>query len=229
MTVRVAANDREGALRTYQSSFAMVAAISMSVLLLASTLVWVIPWHRWMHLSSVSDRQAAEIVLVFGAYIVATQQCGVLESGYRCDGNFALATLWLTILRLLEALLACVVCLLTGNLLGMAFAYLTTRIVGTLFFGLFLRRKSPWLRLGRRPNTLGGPQEPRGSGVGIYGPSARLRHQPPRLYHTSGCFARSTRGYFFLHPSHSDSPQFSSSERRGLEPLAGTFRCLRSR
>jgi O-antigen/teichoic acid export membrane protein len=154
MTVRVAAGDKEGALRTFQSSFALVAAVAAAIILLASMSVWSIPWQRWLHLSSVSSHQAAAIVLVFGAYVLAWQQGGVLESGFRCDGNFAVAIFWLSMLRLAENLLASLVGILTGNLLWMATTYLVTRTAGTLAFGLLLRRKSPWLHLGVRHVSL---------------------------------------------------------------------------
>ena len=148
MTARVAAGDREGALRTFQSSWTLLLVLSLAVLLVASVLVWWIPWREWMHLSSLSSHRAAGVILVFASYIVVSQQCGILESGYRCDGNFALGTALGTLLRLLETALGLGVGLSTGNILLAACAYLATRIAGTFGYGLVLRRKSPWLALG---------------------------------------------------------------------------------
>ncbi len=148
MTFRVASGDRTGALETFQSSFALVAAVSLAVLMVAACTVWWIPWQHWLHLSSLSNSQAAAIIFTFGAFVIAGQQCGVLESGYRCDGNFVFGALWLVILRLVENVLACFVGFLSGNLLWMALTFLVVRAIGTLCFGFRLSRKSPWLHLG---------------------------------------------------------------------------------
>jgi O-antigen/teichoic acid export membrane protein len=148
MTVRVARGDRQGALETFQSSWALLLLVSAAVLLAVSSIVWWIPWQRSMHLSSLSDRQAAEALLVLATYSLIGQQCGIIESGYRCDGNFATGTFWATILRLVETVLATIAGILTGSLVFVALAYLVARSFGALAYGLLLRQTSPWLPLG---------------------------------------------------------------------------------
>src|ERR1700738_1380847 len=44
MTVRVAAGDREGALKTFQSSWALLLYLSLAVFLVVASLVWWFPW-----------------------------------------------------------------------------------------------------------------------------------------------------------------------------------------
>src|SRR5260370_4059120 len=154
MTMRVAAGDREGALRTFQSSWALLTSVSIVMMLLASATVWWIPWQRWVRLSSVSSLQAVTIMLILGAYVIVGQQNNVAESGYRCDGNFATGIRWLTILRLVEAVLATIVALLGGSLLSVALTYLAARSLGSLGYGLLLRHKSPWLHFGIRHARL---------------------------------------------------------------------------
>src|SRR5258708_558864 len=87
MTMRVAAGDREGAVRTFQSSWALLTSVSIAMLLMASATVWWIPWQRWLKLSSVSSLQAATIMIILATYVVVGQQNNVAESGYRLDGN----------------------------------------------------------------------------------------------------------------------------------------------
>jgi O-antigen/teichoic acid export membrane protein len=133
-----------------------------------------------MHLSSLSDRQAAGVVLAFGTYIIFGQQCGIIESGYRCDGNFATGTFWGTMLRLVETLLATLSGILAGSLLTAALTYAAVRALGAFGYGLLLRRKSPWLSLGlqharsRRIRQLLAPALgfmalPLGNAIGIQG------------------------------------------------------------
>jgi O-antigen/teichoic acid export membrane protein len=150
MSMRVAANDKAGALQTFQSSWVLVTAVSTATLLLAALSVRWVPWQPWLRLSSVSSPQAAIIVLVLAAWVVVAQQNGVTESGYRCDGNFATGTLLMTVQRLAEVSLATAVALLGGNLLAVAFTYLAVRCLGTVVYALLLRHRSPWIRYGFR-------------------------------------------------------------------------------
>jgi len=154
MTMRVAAGDREGALRTFQSSWALLTSVSIVMMLLASATVWWIPWQHWLKVSSVSSLQAATIMIILGAYVVVGQQNNVAESGYRCDGNFATGILWLVLLRVIETILTTMVALLGGSLLSVALTYLAIRSLGSLAYSLLLRHKSPWLRFGIRHARL---------------------------------------------------------------------------
>ncbi len=148
MTGRVARGDRKGALETFQSSWALLLVVSAVVLLAASALVWWIPWRQWMHLASLSNRQAAGIILVLGTWVIVSQQGGIIESGYRCDGNYATGAFWGTMLRLVETALATMAGVWTGSVFSAALTYLGARSLGTLAYGVLLRRKSPWLSLG---------------------------------------------------------------------------------
>jgi O-antigen/teichoic acid export membrane protein len=148
MSMRVAAGDRKAALETFQSSWVFVTAVSSVILLLALIFVWWIPWQPWLKLSSVSSRQAAELISVLGAYVVLSQQNGIAESGYRSDGHFATGTFWMAILRFVEAAVAAIVAVLHGDLLAVASTYLLVRCVGTVGYALLLRRVSPWIHYG---------------------------------------------------------------------------------
>lgn len=148
MSMRVGANDRRGALETFQSSWVLVTAVSLAALLLASLSVWWVPWQRWLKLSSVSSPQAATILLVLAAYVVVAQQNGVTESGYQCDGHFAAGAFWSTILRLAEAAVTTAVAVLGGSLLAVALTCLSWRCLGTIGYALMMRRKSPWICYG---------------------------------------------------------------------------------
>jgi O-antigen/teichoic acid export membrane protein len=148
MPMRVAAGDREGALETFQSSWFLVTGVSVAAFLLASAIVWWIPWQSWMRLVGVSNLVAAKIILVLGAYVAVSQQNGVIESGYRCDGNFAKGTFWILVQRLAETIAATAVALLGGSLLAVACTYLLVRCLGTIAYSLLLLRLSPWIHFG---------------------------------------------------------------------------------
>jgi len=150
MSMRVAEGDREAALETFQSSWVLATAVSFSILLLVLGCVWSIPWQGWLKLSSISAREAAEVVSVLAAYVVLSQQNGIAESGYRADGHFASGAFWMTVLRLAEVVVATVVALVNGSLLAVACGYLVMRVVGTIGYTLLLGHLSPWIRYGVR-------------------------------------------------------------------------------
>jgi O-antigen/teichoic acid export membrane protein len=167
MTVRVAKDDRTGALETFQSSWVLLGISSLVALVIALSFAWWIPWQRWMHLSSLSNAHASAVMFTFAAYIIVSQQNGILESGYRCDGNFALGTSLSTVLRLTEAVLATAVGVATGSLLYTALTYFVVKALGTLGYASLLRRKSPWLRLGVRFASLGRVKALSGPAIGF--------------------------------------------------------------
>jgi O-antigen/teichoic acid export membrane protein len=148
MTMRVAAGDRNGAIETFQSSWVLLTLVSLCVGLIVSAAVWFVPWHRWVKLTTLSDPRASLVVFILALYILATQQCGILESGFRCDGNFATGTLGGTFFRIAEVALGTTVGIFTGNLVWAASAYLATRLLGIAAYALVLHGKSPWLSFG---------------------------------------------------------------------------------
>jgi O-antigen/teichoic acid export membrane protein len=154
MTMRVAAGDRKGAVESFQSSWALLSAVSLCVGLLAEIAIWRVPWHHWVRLATLSDVRASSVVFVLAAYVLVSQQCGILESGFRCDGNFATGTMGSTILRLVETTAGTAMGILTGSLVWAAATYLMSRVVGTVVYGWVLHKKSPWLSFGFSFATL---------------------------------------------------------------------------
>jgi O-antigen/teichoic acid export membrane protein len=151
MTVRVAAGDREGALRTFQSSCVLFAITSIATLLIISQVIGRMPWQSWLNLSGVSNHEASLVILTLGAYMMVSQQGGIFEAGYRCDGNYATGMFWVTMLRLIEAIISTAVAVISaGSLLKVAIAYLAVRTLGTVAYAARLRQLSPWLKFGCR-------------------------------------------------------------------------------
>src|SRR5258707_7234349 len=154
MPMRVGRNDRLGALETFQSSWALVSCATLAALPLAAVLVWCTPCQSWLHLPSLSSRQAAQIILVLAAYVCVSQQNGVFESGYRSDGHFATGTYWVIFQRLAETVAATVTALLGGSPLAMAFTYLMVCCLGTIGYAILLHHLSPWIAIGVRHASL---------------------------------------------------------------------------
>jgi O-antigen/teichoic acid export membrane protein len=150
MVMQVAANDRQGAIATFQSCWVLLTAVSAAVLSAAAIVARWCPWRSWLHLTILSNRDAALTVILLCAYAIISQQGSLVESGFRCDGNFALGTACSAFLRLLDAIAGTTCAIFTGSLPTVAFAYLIARTTGTVCYAALLRQKSPWLTFGIR-------------------------------------------------------------------------------
>ena len=109
------AGDREGALQTFHSSWAVLTVMSIVLGLVALSTVWFVPWAHWLSSRRFPATEAARVMLVLGAYVLVGQQGSILESGFRCDGNYALGTSPRNVVRLLEAVIPTVVGVVTGR------------------------------------------------------------------------------------------------------------------
>lgn len=148
MTMNVAAGKREAALDTFQSAWVLITVVSVTLLALVAVAVWFVPWQLWMKLSVISDPGAALIMVIFSAYSLTSLQNGLIDSAFRCDGNFAFGTTCSNVLRLSEAAIAMIPVALGGRPFHVAATYLFVRIIGSAVLLLILRRKSPWIRYG---------------------------------------------------------------------------------
>ena len=77
MCMRVASNDKEGALETFQSSWVIVTLISFVALTLVSLLSRLVPWQPWLNLSGISRTETVKILVLLSAYVALAQQNGV--------------------------------------------------------------------------------------------------------------------------------------------------------
>lgn len=155
MTVRVAAGDRTGALRTFQSSWILVTVFSSLCLVVAGAVAMWAPWAKMLKLSTLSSHDAARILALLGCYVLVGQQTGVFESGYRADGNFATGTALGTAIRFVEWSAAIAAAVLGASLVVIAGVYLAVRTISTCIYLVILLQKSPWLKLGIKHARLG--------------------------------------------------------------------------
>ncbi len=148
MTMSVAAGRREAALDTFQSTWVLISTVSLALMAFVCTSTGFIPWVSWMKLNVIGNHVAALIMVVFSAYVLISLQNGILDSAFRCDGNYALGTMCLNVVRFSEAALATLAVACGGRPLHIAITYLCARLVGTALLIAVLHRKSPWIRHG---------------------------------------------------------------------------------
>lgn len=155
MTMSVAAGKRDAALDTFQSTWILISTLSLALLASVCAGAWFIPWTSWMKLNMIGNHGAALILIVLSTYVLVSLQNGILDSAFRCDGNYALGTMCLSIIRFSEAALGTLVAASGGRPLQVAIAYLSARALGTVLLNLVLHRKSPWIHYGTAHASLG--------------------------------------------------------------------------
>ncbi|MBZ5627717.1 MAG: lipopolysaccharide biosynthesis protein [Acidobacteriia bacterium] len=148
MTMRVAAGDRTGALRSFQSAWVMICVISAVVGAVVAGGVYVLPLRRWLNLAAMSPREFDGVLLLLIVYALGTLQTTLTSSGFRCDGNYATGTLLLNLFRLVEALGSAAAVAFGARPLVVAAFLVAARWSGQLLMCIVMRRRSPWITWG---------------------------------------------------------------------------------
>jgi O-antigen/teichoic acid export membrane protein len=150
MAMRVGRGDKQGALSVFQSSWVLVTLVSLIIMLLSLLLIWLMPLEVWLHLSGIPHSEVVAIVDLLVLQVILAQQGGLLSAGFRCDGNLPLGVMAMNVLRLLEFCVSIMALVLHQGMQGVALVVLLMRIVGYIAVYALLRRRSPWLYLGRQ-------------------------------------------------------------------------------
>ena len=163
MTIEVARNDRQGALRTFQSAWAFISLISLLLALVTSLTVWTLPLGRWFRLATLSHQQASLIIMFWVIFILVGLQSALIAAGFRCTGAYAAGVLYLNFSRAVEFAAALLAVALGAPPLVAVSTYVLARIVITALFATRLKKQAPWLIFGfhhasrQRIKELAGP------------------------------------------------------------------------
>lgn len=150
MTMLVAAGDRERALKVFQSAWLLITGVSLACLALAGLALPFAPIDQWLHLTRMSHMTVQVTCGLLIAQVVLSQQGGLLDAGWRCEGNYPMNTFTANLLRLVEFLACVVVLFLHGGPMQVAATVLLIRLPGYSLIWLCLKRTTPWLALGWR-------------------------------------------------------------------------------
>jgi O-antigen/teichoic acid export membrane protein len=154
MTQQWAAGDKEGALRIFQSVWALVSLILVAGLVIAST-VWFFSADLLKALPAVSlTRDTVDAGMVLVIYSIVLVQGSVIGSAYQSTGRYAQGTLFWDLISPAEAVAILTVALLGGGMCAVALSMSIVRIIGTAAYYHWLQRCEPWLRIGLKHASL---------------------------------------------------------------------------
>jgi len=148
MTMLVAAEDREGALRVFQSCWWLIAILCGVTILALTGGLYFLPVARMLHIGAISETDTKWIIFYLGVSVLLGQLEQLLQSAYRCVGRYAYGSFIKSLLTL--GAFACMVLpvILHGGARVTALVFAAANVAGTLLLCLLVRRDIPWIRYG---------------------------------------------------------------------------------
>jgi O-antigen/teichoic acid export membrane protein len=147
MTMRLARGDREGALTSYQTTFAMNCILGLACFVLMTGFAFS-PWSSQLIGEEYVTRQTQLAIVVLAGHSLTSLLRGVIGTSLRAVGRFSLFVVLVATMRLTGAVLVLTVAVLGGDILEAAGAMLAGSLAIVLSMALWVQRQHPWLRLG---------------------------------------------------------------------------------
>ena len=148
MTMRVNADDRAGAIETFQSTNVLVLGISLLLGLLLCFCIFALPLHEVLHISSMSPREMKYALLVLCLNCLVILQWSVIISAYRCAGEYARGMLFVNLIRIVEGVSFLVLLVVRAGPVQLALLMLGISVLGTSWLVIAQRKLIPWLPYG---------------------------------------------------------------------------------
>lgn len=148
LTLSVARGDHDAALRTYQSTFAMLNGIVAIVLVILAGALWFADISGLFSLGTIPPRTAKQVLFLLSMNLILSQNQQLFTGGLRAIGRPAEEVIWNASARLGEGLVTAVAATQSDEILVAAIAIIATRL---LFLFIVLARLSwlaSWLKLG---------------------------------------------------------------------------------
>jgi O-antigen/teichoic acid export membrane protein len=148
MTMMVARNDREDALRVFQSCWWLIVLICATVVILLSGALYFLPAAHLLRLTHINESDTKWIIFYLGLSVLFGQLEQLLQSAYRCIGRYPYGTSLKTILSFtaFAGMIAAVTLGYGPRVTALIFA--AVNIAGTLLLCLFVRHDIPWIEFG---------------------------------------------------------------------------------
>jgi O-antigen/teichoic acid export membrane protein len=155
MTMMVARNDREGALRVFQSCWWLIILICATTVVVFSGALYYLPAARLLKLSHISEYDTKWIIFYLGLSVLFGQIEQLLQSAYRSIGRYPYGTF----LKNMCSLFA-FGCMIASVILGggprvTALVFASVNVAITLVFCVLVRRDIPWIEYGWQHASFG--------------------------------------------------------------------------
>jgi O-antigen/teichoic acid export membrane protein len=148
MTMLVAREDREGALRVFQSCWWLIAIICTATGALLCGALYSFPAAHLLKLTTIGESDTKWIIFYLGVSVLLGQLEQLLQSAYRCIGRYPFGAFLKNLLSF-----GAFGCMIVSVSLGTgvrstALVFASANIAGTIIFAFFVIRDIPWLKFG---------------------------------------------------------------------------------
>lgn len=148
MTMMVAREDRQGALRVFQSCWWFIAMICSAVIALLSIVLYYIPAARLLKIHNINPSDAKWIIFYLGVSVMLGQFEQLLQSAYRCIGRYPYGSFIKSIFSLsaFTCMILAVVFHADPRITALVFA--CANVTGTIILCILVQRDIPWIEYG---------------------------------------------------------------------------------
>lgn len=155
MTMMVAREDREGALRVFQSCWWLIVIICTTTIAVLSGALYYLPAARFLKLTTLGESDTKWIIFYLGVSVLLGQIEQLLQSAYRCVGRYPYGSFVKNLISL-----TAFGCMIGAVALGSgprrtALVFASANITGTLLLCLMVRRDMPWIKYGWQHASFG--------------------------------------------------------------------------
>jgi O-antigen/teichoic acid export membrane protein len=148
MTMMVARDDRESALRVFQSCWWLIALICTVTIALLSGALYYLPAARLLKLTHISESDTKWIIFYLGISVLFGQLEQLLQSAYRSIGRYPFGAFIKTFLSLCAFASTIIAVTLGAGARITALVFAATNVAGTILLCGLVRRDIPWLKFG---------------------------------------------------------------------------------
>lgn len=153
MTMAVSSGNYDRALDVFRSVAKGLAVVFAVVLVLAVVAVFVLPVGHLLGLKLIHGGAASAIVMLIAVEILLMVSSLLLYGGFCCVGRYGEGVMWQSGIIFGETASACVAAAAGAGPLVATAAIAGVRIAGTLAMYAAMRRRTPWLSIGRPTGT----------------------------------------------------------------------------
>jgi O-antigen/teichoic acid export membrane protein len=150
MTMMVAREDRDGALRVFQSCWWLIAFLCAGILAVFSGALYYLPAARLLKIGSISEADTKWIIFYLGISVMFGQLEQLLQSAFRCVARYAYGTLVKSVMSLAAFALTLVAVAAHQGPRVTALVFAVANSIGTMVLAFLVKRDIPWIEFGWR-------------------------------------------------------------------------------
>ncbi|MGP8258472.1 MAG: lipopolysaccharide biosynthesis protein [Acidobacteriaceae bacterium] len=148
MTMLNSAGDRDGALRVFQSCWWLIALICAAVGALLAPVLYLVPASTLLNIHAISWSDTKWIILFLGLSVLLGQLEQLMSAAYTCVARYPYGTFVKNMIVLAASMATMVPVVLGYGPRTVALVFAVANGIGTVTFGLFVRKDIPWLEFG---------------------------------------------------------------------------------